>query len=191
MRLVLLDRDGVLNVDRPDWVKSPGELVMLPGAALAVARLNRAGLLVAVCSNQAVVGRGVIDVAVLARIHEKLTAELARAGARLDALTCCTDPPGSGSRMRKPAPGMLLDAMRRFRARGDETAMIGDSLKDLEAAAAAGCRRILVRSGQGRKTQAAGLPPHVLPVAVREDLPDAVTALLGDSAGKSAAQAPA
>jgi D-glycero-D-manno-heptose 1,7-bisphosphate phosphatase len=142
------------------------------------------------CSNQAVVGRGVIDEAMLVRIHEKLKAELARAGARLDALICCTDPPGIGSRMRKPAPGMLLEAMRRFRAHADDTVMIGDSLKDLEAAAAAGCRRILVRSGQGRKTQAAGLPPHVLPVAVREDLPDAVAVLLGDSAGKSA-QAPA
>ena len=96
MRLVLLDRDGVLNADRPDSVKSPAELVMLPGAAAAVARLNAAGRLVVVCTNQGVVGRGVIDETMLGRIHEKLRGELARAGARLDALLHCADHRGPG-----------------------------------------------------------------------------------------------
>jgi D-glycero-D-manno-heptose 1,7-bisphosphate phosphatase len=177
----LLDRDGVLNADRPDSVKSPAELLLLPGAAEAVRRLNDAGSLVAVCTNQGVVGRGVIDEARLALIHEKLVGELARAGARLDALFHCSDAPESPGPRRKPAPGMLREAMARFRVPAGETVMIGDAMVDLEAAAVAGCRRILVRSGKGRATQAAGLPEHVLPVAVHEDLAAAVEALLGPS----------
>jgi len=178
MRLVLLDRDGVLNVDREDSVKTPGELVMLPGAAEAVARLNAAGRLVAVCSNQSVVGRGIIDEAMLGRIHEKLADELARAGARLDAVFFCPDAPHNAGPRRKPAPGMLFDAMRRFRIAAEDTVMIGDALSDLEAASSAGCRRILLRTGKGATAQAAGLPRHVLPVAVCEDLPAAVDGLL-------------
>src|SRR5215475_3626681 len=101
MDLVLLDRDGVLNADREDSVKSPGELVMLPGAAQAVARLNNAGRLVALCSNQSVVGRGVIDEAMLARIHETLASELARVGGRLNAWFYCTDAPHAAGPRRK------------------------------------------------------------------------------------------
>ena len=182
MRLVLLDRDGVLNVDREDSVKTPGELVMLPGAVEAVARLNAAGRLVAVCSNQSVVGRGVIDEAMLVLIHHKLKGELARAGARLDAIFHCPDAPSRPGPRRKPAPGMLFEAMTRFRVAPEETVMIGDALSDLEAASAAGCRRILLRCGKGSGAQAAGLPSHVLPVAVHEDLSAAVEAMLGSAA---------
>ena len=181
MRLVLLDRDGVLNVDRKDSVKSPAELTMIPGAAAAVRRLNEAGRLVAVCTNQGVVGRRIIDERMLEQIHEKLRGELAQAGARLDALFQCTDPPQAPGPRRKPAPGMLREAMARFRIPAPDTVMIGDSLVDLEAATAAGCRRILLRTGKGRQTQAAGIPAHVLPVAVHEDLPGAVEALLGSA----------
>src|SRR5262249_16728586 len=145
MRLFLLDRDGVLNADRPDSVRSPGELVLLPRAAAAVRRLNGAGRLVAVCTNQSVVGRGIIDEAMLARIHEKLRAELAREGARLDALFHCPDHPRQAGPRRKPAPGMLREAMARFRIAPSETVMIGDALIDLEAAATAGCPPLLVR----------------------------------------------
>jgi len=182
MRLVLLDRDGVLNVDREDSVKNPGELVMLPGAAEAVARLNAASRLVAVCSNQSVVGRGIIDEAMLGRIHEKLTAELARAGGRLDAIFHCSYTPQNAGPRRKPAPGMLFEAMRRFRIAAEDTVMIGDALSDLEAASAAGCRRILLRTGKGAMAQAEGLPRHVLPVAVCEDLAAAVDSLLETAA---------
>jgi D-glycero-D-manno-heptose 1,7-bisphosphate phosphatase len=182
MPLVLLDRDGVLNVDRDDSVKTPGELVMLPGAAAAVARLNAAGRLVAVCTNQSVVGRGLIDEAMLVLIHHKLKGELAKAGARLDAIFHCSDAPSRAGPRRKPAPGMLFEAMRRFGVAPEETVMIGDALSDLEAASAAGCRRILLRCGQGASTQAAGLPRHVLPVAIHEDLGAAVAALLDSAA---------
>jgi D-glycero-D-manno-heptose 1,7-bisphosphate phosphatase len=178
-RLVLLDRDGVLNRDRADYVKSPAELEMIAGSAAAVARLNAAGIAVALCTNQSAVGRGIIDAGMLDRIHDRLRDELARAGARLDAIHACPDAPGQRSTHRKPAPGMLLDAMQRFRVAGHDATMIGDSLRDLEAALAAGAARVLVRTGHGAATQAAGLPPGLLPVGVHEDLAAAVDAMLG------------
>jgi len=182
MKLVLLDRDGVLNVDRPDYVKNPGELVMLPGSAAAVARLNAAGILVAVCTNQSPIGRGIFGEDMLARIHARLRDELAREGARLDAIFHCPDAPGAPSRCRKPAPGMLEEALRRFGAAARETPFVGDSATDMQAAAALGCPRHLVRTGHGARTQGQGLPPETLPVAIHETLADAVEALL--SAGR-------
>jgi D-glycero-D-manno-heptose 1,7-bisphosphate phosphatase len=179
--LVLLDRDGVLNVDRADYVRTPGQLEMVAGAAEAVARLNAAGIRVAVCTNQSVVGRGIIPAEMLARIHDELRTRLAARAARIDALFACTDAPGPPSTHRKPAPGMLLDALRQFRVRPERAVMIGDSLRDLQAAAAAGVARILVRTGHGAATQAAGLPREILPVAVHEDLAAAVGGLLGDT----------
>ncbi len=177
-RLVMLDRDGVLTEDRADDVKSPAERVMIPGAAAAVARLNRAGIPVALCTNQSAVGRGIISAATLERVHARLAEALAEAGARLDLLGVCTDAPGAPSTHRKPAPGMLRDALARFRVAPEDAAMIGDSLRDLEAATALGVARILVRTGHGARTQAEGLPPRILPVAVHDDLAAAVAALL-------------
>jgi D-glycero-D-manno-heptose 1,7-bisphosphate phosphatase len=179
--LVLLDRDGVLNVDRSDYVKTPDELVLIEGSAAAVAKLNAAGILVALCTNQSAVGRGIIPAVMLERIHESLRERLARAGARLDALYFCGDPPGPPSTHRKPAPGMLLDALRRLAIAPSRAVMIGDSLRDLQAAQRAGVARILVRTGHGAATQAAGIPTDVLPVAVHGDLAAAVAALLGES----------
>jgi D-glycero-D-manno-heptose 1,7-bisphosphate phosphatase len=180
--LVLLDRDGVLNVDRSDYVRTPAQLVLIDGAAAAVARLNAAGIPVAVCTNQSAVGRGIVSAAMLDRIHDALRDGLARHGARIDALFACTDAPGPPSTHRKPAPGMLIDALRRFRTSPDRAAMIGDSLRDLQAAQTAGVARILVRTGHGAATQAAGLPREILPVAVHDDLAAAVAALLDGDA---------
>ncbi|HEX9465288.1 MAG TPA: HAD-IIIA family hydrolase [Alphaproteobacteria bacterium] len=178
-QLVLLDRDGVLNEESTAYIKSPGELIMIPGSAKAVARLNRAGLKVAVCTNQSVVGRGIIPMEMLDRIHERLARELAAEGARVDALFICTDHPDQATRRRKPGPGMLEEALSRFHASPALTPMIGDNLRDLEAAAAVGCPRHLVRTGHGAKVQADGIPGAVLPVRVHDDLAAAVTALLG------------
>jgi D-glycero-D-manno-heptose 1,7-bisphosphate phosphatase len=177
-RLVLLDRDGVINVDRSDSVKSQDELILISGSAAAIGRLNAAGIKVAVVTNQSVVGRGIIPPRQLDVIHERLAEMLAREGARLDALFVCTDPPGAPSQRRKPRPGMLIEAMQRFSAQPHATPMIGDDLRDLEAAHAAGCPRVLVRTGKGVATQAAGVPPVLLPVAVHADLATAVAALL-------------
>jgi len=183
MTLILIDRDGVLNENRPDSVKSPGELIMIPRAAEAVARLNAAGIKVAVTTNQSIVGRGIIDTSMLERIHAKLRDELGRAGARLDALLVAPDAPDRASERRKPGPGMLREALAMFRAVAAETPMIGDALVDLRAATAAGCPRILVRTGAGAEVQSRGIPSDLLPVAVHDDLWAAVDALLAAREG--------
>lgn len=177
--LVLLDRDGTLNVDRAASVCRPGEFRMIPGAAEAVARLNHAGVRVAVVTNQSAVGRGLLAPETLEHIHARLRAELAAAGAHLDALFWCPDTPDGAGPRRKPAPGMLLEALARFGADAARTPMIGDALRDLQAAAAAGCPRMLVRTGKGAETEAAGLPPDVQPAACFDDLGAAVDSLLG------------
>jgi D-glycero-D-manno-heptose 1,7-bisphosphate phosphatase len=182
MRVVLLDRDGVLNEDRADFVQSPGELAMIPGSAAAVARLNRAGLKVALCTNQSCIGRGIITVDALERIHAHLRELLAREGARIDAIHFCPHAPWERCACRKPEAGMLREALRRFGAAPSDAAMIGDGLRDLQAAKTAGCARHLVRTGQGAATLAAGVPHDVLPVGVHDDLAAAVTSLLGEGA---------
>jgi D-glycero-D-manno-heptose 1,7-bisphosphate phosphatase len=183
-RLVLLDRDGVLNEDRPDSVRTPDTLVLLPRAAAAVARLNAAGIAVAVCTNQSIVGRGIVDMAELDAIHNRLTAELAAEGARLDAILVAPDAPGCEGKdpwaRRKPGAGMLRDALSQFGAAAPETPMIGDALRDLQAAATAGCPRHLVLTGKGRATADAGLPQSLLPVMLHENLWNAVDRLLSE-----------
>lgn len=187
MTLVLLDRDGVLNEDRPDSVRSAADLVMLPRSAAAVAKLNRAGLPVAVVTNQSIVGRGIIDAATLDTIHAHLQTMLGEAGARLDAIITCPDAPDAATERRKPGPGMLIEAMNRFGATPESTVMIGDDLKDLRAATAADCARILVRTGKGRAMEAAGLPATVYPLDVHDDLSTAVDAILAADAPVHAA----
>lgn len=179
MKLVLLDRDGVLNDEIGGYIKSPADVRMIPGSARALARLNRAGLKVAVCTNQSVVGRGYIGNDMLMRINQTIAERLAAEGGRWDAMFICTDHPDRPTRRRKPGPGMLEEALQMFQADPAETPMIGDNLRDLEAAAAVGCARHLVRTGHGAKTQADGLPERVLPARVHDDLAAAVTALLG------------
>lgn len=180
--LVLLDRDGVLNRDRSDLVKAPDELEMLPGAAAAVALLAQAGHRIAVVTNQSVVGRGLIDLAMLEQIHARLRGAIEAAGGRIDAIFACTDAPWAAGPRRKPAPGMLVEAMERFRTAPAETVMIGDARRDLEAAAAAGVRRLLVLTGKGEATRAAGWSAAIDPVEIHADLGAAAQALAGKAA---------
>lgn len=181
MPMIMLDRDGVLNQDRADYVKTPEELVLVAGAAAAVARLNRAGVTTVVVTNQGGVGRGLLDEAMLESIHQKLNQDLARENARLDHILYCADHPDRPTQRRKPAPGMLREALDHFGASAAATPLVGDSLRDLEAAAALGCPRILVRTGHGEKTLETGLPESVQPVTVHDDLAAAVEALLGEN----------
>jgi len=181
MKLVLLDRDGVLNEDRADFVKHPGELVLIPGVGEAVARLNRAGIKVAVVSNQSAVGRGIISSEMLEQINSRLKTELAASTARIDLFLVCTDAPGQPSERRKPAPGMLREALSHFRLRPADAVMIGDQLSDLRAAQAAGVARFLVRTGKGAQTQAQGLPADILPVSVYDSLMAAAVSLVPSS----------
>lgn len=180
MRLALLDRDGVLNQDRADYVKNPGELIMIPRAAEACALLNRANVKIAIVSNQAGVGKGVFSAEMLGQINEKLRLELRKAGAHIDLLLTCTALPGSEDPRRKPKPGMLREALSHFRVSPDQTFVIGDQLTDLQAGKAAGVRRLLVRTGKGADLQAKGLPDDILPVSVYDDLHAAVEAVISE-----------
>lgn len=175
--LVLLDRDGVINHDRPDSVKSPDEFVMIDGAAEAIARLNQAGIRTAIVTNQANIGRGIIDQAMLDAIHAKLFAALRPHEAVIDALFVAPDAPDGASERRKPGAGMLWEAMARFEMPPEATVMIGDADTDRQAAVKAGVAFHLVRTGKGRETEQ-GLPPDA-GVPVHDDLREAVSFILG------------
>ncbi len=178
MRLILLDRDGVINEDRLDSVRSPDQFELLPKAGSAVAHLNRAGYAVAIVTNQAAVGRGHIDLTMLDMIHAKMLAALSADGGRIDRIYAATETPEQATSRRKPGPGMLLEALRDFSAAAGETFMIGDDLTDVRAATAAACRPLLVRTGKGylRQSDCQNEFPNLL---VYDDLSAAVTAILG------------
>jgi D-glycero-D-manno-heptose 1,7-bisphosphate phosphatase len=179
MKLVLLDRDGVINVDREDSVKSQIEFVLLPGAIPAIKLLNRAGIPVAIVTNQAVVGRGEISKSQLDNIHEYFEMILKQQGAYIDKIYVCTSN-DSQNYYRKPNPGLLLKALQDFRIPPEEAIFIGDALRDLEAAKAINCPCILVRTGKGITTLKKGIPHNVLPVKIFNDLYETVCYLLGE-----------
>ncbi|MFB6848993.1 D-glycero-alpha-D-manno-heptose-1,7-bisphosphate 7-phosphatase [Streptomyces sp. NPDC056373] len=149
-RAVLLDRDGVLNVNRPDHVTDPGQWQWLPGARTACARLAGLGVArFAVVTNQSVVGRGPLTERGLRDIHDRMTADLAAAGAPRPVVLHCPHLPETGCPCRKPRPGMLLQALNRLGVAPAEALLVGDHDTDLEAAAAAGCWSLHVRTGRG------------------------------------------
>lgn len=177
MKLILLDRDGVINEDRPDSVKSLIEFVLLPGVIPAIKLLNKASIPIAIVTNQAVVGRGELSMEDLEGIHTNFMDTLKKHGAFIDRFYVCTstDPQNY---CRKPNPGLLLQALYDFRTKPEDAILIGDALRDLEAASAIHCPRILVRTGKGIKTLQKGVPPHVLPVRIFNDLYEAISHLL-------------
>ncbi|WP_339713648.1 HAD-IIIA family hydrolase [uncultured Sneathiella sp.] len=176
--LVLLDRDGVINEDRADFVKSPAELIFIPKALEAIARLNGHGHKLAVVTNQSCIGRGIINEEQLDSIHGKLRDALVKVAGRLDDIIIAPDAPWAATERRKPGPGMLIEAMRKFNMLPAETVLIGDSERDIEAAKSAGCHRILVQTGKGRKTLADGLKRHLMPVHIAADLDEAANFIL-------------
>ena len=170
--LFLLGRDGVVIPNRPTNVKMPADLELLPGVPEAIARLNRAGYNVAICTNQPEVARGAMTAQQLAALEKMLAAR----GARIDlVVSCCND---CKCPRRKPAAGMLIEALAQFGAAPAATPFVGDQANDLKAAFHAGCKRVLVRTGLGRKTLEEGLPQYVCPVSVQDDLAAAVDAEL-------------
>jgi len=159
MKLIILDRDGVINFDSAQFIKSPKEWDPIPGSLEAIARLNQSGYRVVVASNQSGVGRGLFDMDTLNAIHDKMHKALARLGGRIDALFYCPHAADSNCVCRKPNTGMFLEIAQRFNTDLGGVPCIGDSLRDLEAAAAVGALPILVLTGKGGKTrQDGGLP---------------------------------
>ena len=174
--LVILDRDGVINRDSREFVKSPDEWVPLPGSIRAIADLDRAGYTVAVASNQSGLARGLFDRNALRAMHRKLRKLVAAEGGHVDRIVVCPHGPDDGCSCRKPKPGLLLRLGRHYGTGLDGVPVIGDSLRDLEAAAASGARPILVRSGNGRKTERA-LPGDFASTEVFDNLAAVAAAL--------------
>lgn len=167
-KLVVLDRDGVINVDSDAFIKSPDEWVAIPGSLEAIARLNQAGYRVAIASNQSGIGRGLFDMAELNAMHQKMNRAAAAVGGRIDAVFFCPHTQEDECDCRKPKPGMLQQIVDRYEIDPATTPVVGDSLRDLESGAALGFELHLVLTGKGHKTLASGkLPPNT---KVHEDL---------------------
>ncbi len=175
--LVILDRDGVINRDSSEFVKSVDEWIPLPGSIRAIAELDRAGFTVTVASNQSGIARGLLDRNALRAMHRKLRRLVAAEGGRVDRIVVCPHGPDDGCSCRKPKPGLLRRLARHYKTQLEGVPVIGDSLRDLQAAAKTGAGPILVRSGNGRKTEAR-LAGDLSDTEVFDDLAAAAAALL-------------
>ena len=151
MKLVILDRDGTINEDRDDFVKSPAEWVPIPGSLEAIARLNHAGWHTVVATNQSGLARGLFDASALNAVHIKMNQALAKVGGRIDAVFFCPHGPSEGCRCRKPLPGLFEMIAERYGVELTDVPLVGDSLRDLEAGTAVGCQPHLVRTGKGAR----------------------------------------
>ena len=152
MKFVILDRDGVINQDSDDFIKSPEEFIPIEGSLSAIAKLKQAGYGVAVATNQSGIARGLYDVDVLNRMHDKLHRLLQKEGVHLDAIIFCPHGPDDICHCRKPKPGMYQDIAKRFNIDLTEVVVIGDSYRDLQAAIEVGAKPVLVKTGKGERT---------------------------------------
>lgn len=153
-KIIILDRDGVINYDSPEYIKSPDEWLPIPGSLEAIATLNRAGFRVIIATNQSGVARGFYDVQMLMMIHEKLTNELAAVGGYVDEIFFCPHHPDEKCLCRKPQPGLIYQIEKKYDINLADTFFIGDSVTDMNVAIATGCQPILVMTGNGEKTLA-------------------------------------
>ncbi len=158
LKLVILDRDGTINQDSEEFVKSPAEWEPLPGALEAIARLNHAGWHVVVASNQSGLGRGLFDVDMLNAIHAKMHKALAGVGGRIDAVFYCPHAPTEGCRCRKPESGLFEQIGERYGIELQGVPSVGDTLRDVQAGAAVGCEPHLVLTGKGAAFRDRALP---------------------------------
>ncbi|MDX8387516.1 MAG: HAD-IIIA family hydrolase [Ghiorsea sp.] len=184
IKLVLLDRDGVINYDSPDYILNPEQWKPIPGSLRAISKLKAAGIKVAVCSNQSALGRGMIDQTMFESIQQKMVAETRQAGGDFDYIAHCPHGPDAGCGCRKPLPGMLIEAIDAVEGEfhPDEILMVGDSLRDIEAAFAAGVKGMLVSSGYGDSDAAFEKAKLFQPdIRVVENLAVSVDVILGES----------
>jgi D-glycero-D-manno-heptose 1,7-bisphosphate phosphatase len=178
--LIILDRDGVINYDSDDFIKSADEWRPVPGSLEAIAALTKAGFTLAIASNQSGIARGLFDQHALDAMHAKMLGLINDAGGRIGRVVICPHGPDDGCDCRKPRAGMLEQLARHFDTPLAGVPVIGDALRDLEAAAAVGARPILVRTGKGLRTEAA-LPERFAGVTVYDDLATAAQALIDEA----------
>ena len=175
-KLVILGRDGVLNIYRDDHVKAPAEWQPLPGALEAIARLNQSGWHTVVATNQSGIGRGLFDMATLNAINDKMHRALGLVGGRIDGIFYCPHAQDDGCNCRKPKTGLFEEIAHRFSVSLEGVPVIGDALRDLQAAASVSAQPILVLTGKGAKTRKDGNLPEG--TTVHADLAAAVQSLL-------------
>ena len=178
MKLLILDRDGVINQDSDDYIKSVAEWLPLPGAVEAIAALSKAGWTIAVATNQSGLARGYFDLATLEAMHAELKRLVGERGGRVDAIHYCPHGPDDDCSCRKPLPGMIEAIGRQFDADLRGVWLVGDSLRDLEAGLAVGCQPVLVKTGKGERSLAKPLPAGTL---VFDDLAAVARHLLQNS----------
>ena len=176
MKLVILDRDGVINYDSDQYIKSPAEWRPIPGSIEAIARLHQGGWRIAVATNQSGIGRGLFDMATLNAINDKMMEMVFRQGGRIDALFFCPHTAAESCGCRKPRTGMFEEIAARFHTDLKGVPVVGDSLKDLQAADAVGAQPLLVLTGKGTRTRGEGAMPRK--TLVFESLADAARHLV-------------
>lgn len=194
MKLIILDRDGVINHDRADFVKSADECVPIEGSIEAIARLHQAGFTVVVATNQSGLARGKFDLDDLEAMHEKITGLIEEQGAELGAIFYCPHAPEDNCKCRKPLPGLVDAIEAEFNTSAEGAYFVGDSLRDLQAGLIKGCKPLLVKTGNGQETLTklsdASLQtnaPIIKPeqVDVFENLASAVDFILANDSGNS------
>ncbi|MCW8830239.1 MAG: D-glycero-beta-D-manno-heptose 1,7-bisphosphate 7-phosphatase [Gammaproteobacteria bacterium] len=178
MKLIILDRDGVINQDSDEYIKSPDEWIPIPGSLEAIAKLNHEGYTVTVATNQSGLARGYFDLQTLSAMHRKMEKLLADLGGQIDAVFYCPHGPKDGCECRKPQPGMLHEIAERFQESLDKIIFIGDTINDLKAATAAGVKPVLVRTGKGEKTEQQLDEHGFSQIPVHRDLAAAVDTIL-------------
>lgn len=174
-QLIILDRDGIINQDSLQYIKSPDEFVLLPGSVQAIARLSTAGYRVAVATNQSGVARGLYDEAQLTAIHAKMIAAVQAVGGVIDVIEYCPHMPDSGCLCRKPKPGLLHNIAKRYDCSLTNVPFVGDRVSDIQTAIAAGAKPIMVLSSMTDKIGLAMYPD----VPVYHSLSDYIDDLLG------------
>jgi D-glycero-D-manno-heptose 1,7-bisphosphate phosphatase len=175
MKLLILDRDGVINFDSDDYIKSVAEWIPLPGAVAAIADLSKAGWTVAVATNQSGLARGYYDEQALEAMHQQLRKLVAKQGGEVGLIVHCPHGPDDGCACRKPKPGMLEQIAAHYGVSLAGIWFVGDSLGDLQAAVTVDCQPVLVKTGKGMRTVGKDLPPDTL---IFEDLAAVAAQLL-------------
>jgi D-glycero-D-manno-heptose 1,7-bisphosphate phosphatase len=172
MAFIILDRDGVINFDSDFYIKSPEEWHPIPGSLEAIAKLNRLGYRVIIATNQSGVARELYDLHMLEKIHEKLLLSVQEAGGEIEEIFFCPHHPDEKCPCRKPQTGMILEIQKKYGMDLSETFFVGDSITDMHAAISAGCKPLLVMTGNGKKT--VEKYPETLSIRQFEDLADMV-----------------
>lgn len=176
MKLIILDRDGVINYESHEYIKSPNEWIPIPGSLEAIVKLNQAGYTVVVATNQSGVGRGLYTEATLKAIHEKMQTELKKLGGHIDKIFYCPHIPEDQCNCRKPNTGLFEMIAKEYDTSLKDTLAIGDSLRDIQAAKKMGCQAILVRTGNGESVISQNI--DLENVSVFPDLLSAISAML-------------